>query len=263
MKKTLSLALALALALATACLVVVGSPAAFAEDEDQGQSFPPLETFTCNYNDGKGPADLEAAVDQWSAYMDENAADQYFAMTVTPQMHGAEAFDVGWLGAAPSGESMGAGRDGYRANGGESAAAFASVLTCNTHSQFASMQVKEPPERETPNSIVLSFSDCNVEEGREWDEVFAGMEAWATYQSENGYSNCTWALFPAYGSGDEEFDFKVVNAYDSHAGMGRDFDLYGTGGGYMKRGEIMGDMLDCDVPRVYDGTVRRQISEEK
>jgi hypothetical protein len=257
MNKTLSLALA------TACFAVVASPAVLAQDEDKGPSFPPLETFTCNYNDGKGPADLEAAVDQWTAYMDESGGDQYFAMTMTPQMHGADTFDVAWLGAAPTAELMGAGRDSYRADGGETAAGFASVLTCDTHSQFATMVVKEPPERETPNSLVLSFSDCDVEEGREWDEVFAGMEAWATHQAEKGYGNGTWVLFPAYGGADQDFDFKMLNAYDNHAGMGRDFDLYTTGGGYMKRGEIMGDMIDCDVARVYDGTVRRQIREEE
>ena len=253
----------LLLTLTSACFVVVGSPAAFAQDEDEGQSYPPLETFTCNYIDGKGPADLEAVIDQWTAYMDENDADQYFAMTVTPQMYGGEAFDVGWLGAAPTGELMGAGRDDYRANGGEVAAGFASVLDCSSHSQFATMLVKKPPERETPNKLVLSFSDCSLEEGTEWDDLFAGMDAWAAYQTENGYSNGTWVLFPAYGSGEEDFDFKLVNGYDSHAGMGRDFDLYGTGGGFMKRGEIMGDMLDCDVSRVYDGIVRRLINEEK
>ena len=257
MKKTLLLTLA------SASFVVVGSPAAFAQEEDKTPEFPPLEAFTCNYNDGKGAADLDVAIDKWTAYMDEADADQYFAMTLTPQMHGAETFDVGWLGVAPTGELMGQGRDAYRANGGESGAAFAEVLTCDTHSQFATMKVKEPPERETPNSIVLSFSDCEVEDGREFSEVFAGMDAWAAYQTENGYSNGTWVLFPAYGSGDEEFDFKIVNAYDNHAGMGRDFDLYGTGGGFRKRREIMGDMLDCDVSRVYDGTVRRVIAEEE
>ena len=253
----------LLLALASTSFVIVDSPLAFAQEEDKAQEFPPLEAFTCNYNDGKGPADLDAAVDQWTAYMDESSADQYFAITVTPQMHGPDAFDVGWLGVAPTGELMGQGRDAFRANGGESSAAFADAITCDSHSQFATMQVKEPPTRETPDSIVLSFSDCEVEDGREWDEVFAALDAWAAYQTENGYSSGTWVLFPAYGSGDEEFDFKIVNSYDNHAGMGRDFDLYGTGGGYMKRGEIMGDMLDCDVSRVYDGTVRRNIKEEE
>jgi hypothetical protein len=252
----------LLLALASTSFVLVGSPAAFAQEEDKGPEFTPLEAFTCNYNDGKGSADLDAAVEKWSAYMDENGADKYLAMTVTPQMHGPDAFDVGWLGVAPTGELMGQGRDGFRANGGESAAAFADVLDCDSHSQFATMQVKEPPERETPRSLVLSFSDCNVEEGREFSEVFAGMDAWAAYQAENGYNAGTWVLFPAYGSGDEDFDFKVVNAYDNHAGMGRDFDLYGTGGGYVKRREIMGSMLDCDVSRVYDATVHRVISED-
>jgi len=253
----------LLLALASTSLVVVGSPAAFAQEEDKGPEFTPLETFTCNYNDGKGSADLDAAVEKWNAYMDESGADKYFAMTVTPQMHGAETFDVGWLGVAPTGELMGQGRDGFRANGGESAAAFAEALTCDTHSQFATLQIKEPPERETPESLVISFSDCNVEDGREFGEVMDGMRAFGAYQAENGYSNGTWVLFPAYGSGDEDFDFKVVNAYDNHAGMGREFVLYGTGGGFMKRREIMGDMLDCDVSRVYDASVHRVISEDE
>jgi len=253
----------LLLALASTFLVGASFSAAFAEDEDEAQKFPPLEAFTCSYNDGKGPADLEAAIDQWNAYMDEGDVNQYFAMTMTPQMHGPDAFDVGWLGVAPTGELMGQGRDAFRASGGESAAAFAEAITCDTHSQFASLKIKEPPERETPKNLVLSFSDCNVEEGREFSEVIAAMGAWGDYQAENGYSNGTWVLFPAYGGGDEDFDFKIVNSYDNHASMGRDFDLFGTGGGYKKRGEIMGDMLDCDSSRVYDGTVRREIKEEE
>jgi hypothetical protein len=245
-----------------AVAIGLGSPAVFAQDDEE-RSFTPLETFTCNYNDGKGPADLEVVIDGWNAYMDENDADQYFAMTMTPQYYGEGTFDIGWLGAAPTGELFGQGKDGYLANGGETAASFASVLSCDSHGMFATMQVKEPPERETPNSTVVSFSDCNVQEGHEWDGVFSAMDAWAAYQVEQGYGNGTWVLFPAYGSGDQDYDFKLVNAYDSHAGLGKDFDLYGTGGGYMKRGEIMGDMLDCDVGRVYDGTVRRLINEEK
>ncbi len=250
------------LAATTAVAIGLGSPAVFAQD-DEAQSFTPLETFTCNYNDGKGPADLEVAIDGWNAYMDENDADQYFAMTMTPQYYGEGTFDIGWLGAAPTGELLGQGKDDYMANGGDAAAGFASVLSCDSHGMFATMQVKEPPERETPNSVVISFSDCNVQEGLEWDDVFSAMDAWAAYQVERGYGNGTWVLFPAYGSGDQDFDFKLVNAYDSHEGLGKDFDLYGTGGDYMKRGEIMGDMLDCDVSRVYDGTVRRLINEEK
>jgi hypothetical protein len=251
------------LALASASFVIAGSPAAFAQEEDKGPEFAPLETFTCDYREGKGPADLDDAVDTWTAYMDENDADQYLAMTMTPQMHGSETFDVGWLGVAPTGEEMGQGRDGYRANGGESAAAFDAVLDCNTHSQFASLQIKEPPERENPGNLVISFSDCEIEEDLKFSDVVAGLRAWGEYQAANGYSNGTWALFPAYGSGDEDFDFKLVHAYDNHAGMGRDFDLYGTGGGFMKRREIMGDMLDCNVGRVYDGTVRRTINDEE
>lgn len=250
------------LASASACFFVVGSPAVLAEDEADVPHYDPLETYTCNYRDGKGSADLDAVIEQWNAYMDENDDDQYFAMTLTPQYHGAETFDIGWLGVAPTGEQMGQGTDDFAANGGEIGAAFGSVLDCDTHSLFASMQVKAPPEREMPDSVVVAFSDCNVKDGQDWDEMFAGLGAWSQYGTDNGYTNGTWVLFPAYGSGDEGYDFKIVNSYDSHADLGRNFDLYGSGGGYIKHGEIMGDMLDCNVSRLYDGKVRRLINEE-
>jgi hypothetical protein len=106
-----------------------------------------------------------------------------------------------------------------------------------------------PPERESPDSLVISFSDCTVADGMTMDEVFAGLDNWTAYQTETGYMNGTWVFFPAYGGGDEDFDFKMVNAWDSHAERGRDYDLYANAGGYQKRREIMGSMLDCNVSR--------------
>lgn len=35
----------------------------------------PAEVWTCSYNDGQGPQDLDDAVDAWTEYMNENGAD--------------------------------------------------------------------------------------------------------------------------------------------------------------------------------------------
>jgi len=240
-----------------------GSTVVLAQEEEKGPPIVPVETYTCNYNEGMGSADLDAAVDGWNAWMDEQGAHNYFAMTMTPYYYGAETFDVGWLGFSPTAEEMGAGADEYAAKGGEQEAAFSRVLNCDTHSNFATIVVKTPPERESPDSLVIAFSDCTVADGTTMDEVFNGLGNWTAYQTESGYMNGSWAFFPAYGGGDEDFDFKMVSAWDSHAERGRDYDLYANAGGYQKRREIMGSMLDCNVSRVYDGKVRRDIKDDE
>lgn len=39
---------------------------------------------------------------------------------------------------------------------------------------------------------------------------------WSAYQTERGYSNGTWMMFPAFGGGGAEFDFKIVEGDDKH-----------------------------------------------
>ncbi len=256
MKKTLLAAFAMPLT--TMCLT-----AAWADGhESEEPNIYPVEAYTCKYNDGKGPADLDKVIAAWNEWMDEEDADNYFAMTLTPHYFGGETFDVGWLGSARTATELGVGADNWRANGGEHAAAFASVLTCDSHSNFATMQVKQPPERTSPDSLVISFADCSAAEGKTMDDVFTAMDAWTAYTTEQGYTNGAWVMFPAFGVNDADFDFKLVNAYDNHADMGKGYDMYANGGGYQKHVELMDGVMVCDVARVYDGTVRRRIAEE-
>jgi hypothetical protein len=250
------------LTFATTAVLVFSVGGANAQDEDAAPPITPVDTYTCNYNEGKGPADLDKAIDGWNAWMDKQGLSNYYAMTMTPHYFGPDTFQVGWLGFAPTAEELGAGADNYAANGRAQAAAFSSAITCDTHSNFASVTVKQPPERKSPDSLVVAFSDCSVADGVSMDDVFGGLAKWTAYQTEMGYQNGSWAFFPAYGGGGEEFDMKMVSAWDSHADRGKDYDLYANGGGYQKRYEIMGNMLSCDSSRVYDGVVRRRIEAD-
>jgi len=246
------------LTVTTASMVLLGSAVASAQDDNDGMEFVPVETYTCNYRDGKGPADLDKAIAGWNAYMDKQGDSDYLAMTMVPVYFGDETFDIGWLGANSSGAAMGAGHDNWFAKGAKEAAAFNSVIDCTSHSNFATTMVKQPPERTSPDNLVLTFSDCSVNEGNTLDDVFAGMGAWAAYTAEQGYTNGMWLMFPAYGVADADFDFKRVNGYDSHADMGKDYDRYGTGGDWVTYNELVGDLVSCDVSRVYNATVRRR-----
>ncbi len=247
-----------------AVTMVLSYATAWAEEESEGPEIFPVETYTCKYNESQGPADLDKAIDGWNAYMDEQGADNYFAVTLTPNYFGGETFDVGWLGSSPTAAELGAGADQWAANGGKHAAAFAKVLTCDSHSNFATMLIKEPPERPTPdNGIVLSFANCSAVDGKTMEDVFTAMDTWTAYTIENGYKNGAWVMFAAYGVDDVDFDFKLVNGYRSHEELGEDYDLYANSGGYQKHAELMGGVMHCDVSRVYDGTVRRRIATEE
>jgi len=241
-------------AVAAALLLLSVGMTALAQD---GDTISPVETFTCNYNDGKGPADLEKATAAWNKWMDDEGDDTYGALTLSPWYHGADTFDVGWLGYWNDGASMGAGTDKYLTEGGQLAEGFADAVTCDTHSNFASMMIKSPGDDEPPPGLVVYFSDCNIEDGADWGSVRQGLGAWADYMTEQEYNNGLWVLFQAFGSGEEDFDFKSVTTYENHAAAGAAYDKYGNGGGWQKRRELLGNLLDCNVSRVYNGTFQR------
>ena len=65
-----------------------------------------------------------------------------------------------------------------------------------------------------------------------------------------------WVLWPAYGGGDAEFDFKFVDSFPSYASLGADYDQYGKEG-YKKADELFNGLLDCDDARSYVARERR------
>jgi hypothetical protein len=231
--------------------------------EDQSDPANPIEIYACSYNDGKGPADLDAAANKWNAWADKQGLDDYSAWTLVPYYSGPEQeFDVLWLGASASAKAMGRAQDDWLANGGKVQDAFTEATTCTAHSNFATVQFKAPPERDDPSNIVISFSDCNMADGVDFDDVAPALSEWADYRSEHGSTSGIWVLFPAYGGGGEEFDFKYVAAWQNLEDQGADWDQY-SAGGYAKAGELFAGKLDCDSSRVYLAKNRRMAKDDE
>lgn len=242
----------------TALVVAAGTGIAWA-DADGGKVVP-VELFACKYNDGMGPADLEKATGKWTSWADKNGMDNYAAWTLTPWYYGPEQeFDMLWLGAGKDAVALGASQDMYVETGGEVAKGFSEVLTCDAHVNFASLNYKRSSEGATPSNSVLTFSNCSRKEGAPPDALGEAMEKWVAHLDAQGSKASIFHWYPAYGGGSEKFDFKWLEAHKNLAALGKDYDSFGTGGGYKLYGELFGDLIECDAARAYLAKNRRHV----
>jgi hypothetical protein len=240
-------------------LVLLAGPATVSA-QDGAIKVIPVELFTCNYKDDKGPSDLDAATDKWNAWADKTGLDDYAAWTLTPFYFGPEQeFDVIWLGAGKNGVALGKAQDAYNAESEGLHAAFNEVLTCDAHMNFASINFKAAPKSKTPENSILTFSDCTYKEGVTFSSLGAAMDDWSKYLTDAGSTSVIFQWYPVYGGGNEEFDFKWLEAYKNLAELGADYDRYGNGGGYMTHNRLLGHMIDCDSSRAYVAKSRRYV----
>ena len=239
----------------SAFLTISGFGVATAQDAPQMAS---VELYVCNYNDRQGPDDLSAVVDRWNRWMDETDAAPYMAVTLTPNFVSAEQdFDFLWLGRSPNFAIAGAGQDHWLQNGGSLAEDFAEVSTCDVHVNVASMNIKAPPSDGPTATSVLTITNCTVHEGRRMDDVVAAAAEWTAHRAENGSTAGTWMWFPVFGGGDVEFDFSVVNVWPNHTEMGKEMQWYMDNQQWNAWRQQFAGLVDCNVPRVYDGRLRR------
>lgn len=256
----------------TSCLVALASVAlapvpAVAESHDAAPVLPtivPVDTYTCNFVDGKSMTDLMDVVEEFNDWADDRDITNYYAALLTPQFFGERLFDVGWLGASADGNALGGIMDSWVTSGGEVGAMFNEIIDCSSHSQFASMAIRPPAENEDDDTrFVLNFSNCSIRDEVSFDDVMAGLNAWSEYAAENGFENAMWIMFPIYGESNNDYSFKIVEGYDDYAAFGQDFELMGNGGHWQANSDMLDPLLTCDIARVYDGrTIRRMESDD-
>lgn len=258
MKKTLTTC-ASALLFLSAGLAVADS------HETEGTKFNPVEGWTCSYNEGKSRADLDGVIAEWNDWMDDQGLTNHFAVMLTPQFFGERSFDFAWIGVWSDGKAMGAGTDVWVNEGSEMGAAFGEVINCSSHSNFASQNIKQGPDNdddESDDTFVVTFSDCSINDGRTFEEFMAAQEQWNAYADEHGFTGSSWVWWPVWGVADVDYDFKIAGAVDDHTALGANWQLYSEGH-YNKSMEMFDGILDCDVARVYDAHVLREMADDE
>ena len=244
--------------------LVLGVNSVFAQDDAAEEpDWTPVETFTCDYLDGKGPGDLAEVIDEWNEWWDDRGMNSYFAATITPYYFGEKNFDLGWLGAWTDGTAMGSSLDTWVTDGSEMSAKFFEVLSCGSHSHFASINVRQPQDNddESDDSFILNFSNCSFEEDKSLGDYIAAQDEWNAYADDIGIIGGTWIMFPLAGETNDDYDFKLVNSEPDHTTAGANWDVYAQGH-YRKSNELFGDILDCDIDRAYSATVQRDIKND-
>jgi hypothetical protein len=237
-------------------LLLIGTGSSVAQDD--GMLVIPVEMYACSYNNRKDADDLDDVVDKWNAYMDANGIDSYAAWTLTPDYYGPnQEFDVIWMGAAKNAIAMGEGHDAWLTDNDGIAADFQDVMTCNGHSNFASINHKALPDGGATTTAVLTFSDCSYKEGATFAAVSTAAAKWSQYQTDAGSTAGIFHWYPVWGGGGEEFTFKWIEGYANHAELGADYERYGNGRGFETRGNLFRHLLSCDSARVYNARSRR------
>ena len=249
---------------ASAALLLLGAGPVIADghEEEADVRFTPIEVWACNFEEGKGPDDLDAVNAKWNAWMDDQGATDYFAALMYPNFHSDIGFDVAWIGGWRDGNAMGAGID-MMWEDDDTVAEYNDVLDCPSHSLFASVRMKDPGDSgEDDDNFVLSFSDCSIEDGKTMDDVSAAQEAWNAHADEHGFVGGAWYFWPVWGNPqDADFDFKLVGSAPSYTALGGNFQLMADGH-WRKSQDIWSDVLDCDSARIYTGKMVRSIPDD-
>jgi hypothetical protein len=252
-------------AVSAAVFLFMGISTAVAQDDAAEEpDWTPVETFTCNYLDGKGPADLAKVVDAWNEWWDDKGMTSYFAATITPYYFGELKFDVGWIGGWADGAAMGTSLDTWTTEGTGMNAKFFEVIECGSHSSFASINVREAQSNDDDgdDTFILNFSNCSIEEGKTFEEYMAAQNEWNDYADEIGIVGGTWVMFPTAGEANDDYDFKLVTSAPDHTTVGTNWDLFAEGH-YRKSNALFNDLLDCDSTRVYSAHIERNMQVEE
>lgn len=241
------------------CVIpLVWSSHALTQEPPPPPSFNAIDVYMCDYNDGKGRADLDKVVAKWNKWMDDNKAEPYSAWIMTPVLTSVNMdLDLVWLGAWANGNDMGKGMQNWAMKGASLAAEYDKVIDCKEHSNAASVNIRPPGEGWPGKGGVAVFTNCTVPEGKTVQDSMAVHRAWAKHLDSTGSKAGMWAFFPAFGANNPEWDYKIVMSHPDYMSFGADWEAYTNGQGWKTAMEMGAGTVSCDSPRVYHSSTVR------
>ena len=121
-----------------------------------------LETFACNFAKGKDLDDFLAVAKKWDRFADDGFSEPYEGFVLTPFYFNADNdADVYWVGVSPNFAAQGTTADEWMAKGSALQKAFDQVAPCQSHSQMASIAVRDINR----STGVVDFSACSLKPG--------------------------------------------------------------------------------------------------
>ena len=246
--------------LAGMVIAFLGTSSAFADGMPPWRIVP-VDIWSCSFNDRKDMGDLDAWVERWNRWSDDQGDSTYAAWTLTPMYYGpGQTFDFLWLGAWKDGNAMGAGWDAWMATNDGLMDDFMEIASCDVHANLASGAFRLPDEMDMSGGGVILISDCKQMKGASDMAVGHAMERWVAALDAAGVKNAIYQWWPVFGGGDADFDFKRVEVFQNYTDLGAMYEMMGNGGLYQKYQAILDPVTRCDESRIYNATSRRFVN---
>jgi len=197
--------------------------------QTQAEETPPVvETYTCNYANGKDSKDLEGAISYWNEKMDEmndENLNRYSAWLITP-IHSSLTGDFYWLGASPNFSTWAKGNAAYASNkaGQDADARFQKMSSCTSAAWMSeAVHVGSPPEEGDTGSILEAFG-CSLHPGKTMSNVRAAEANFVNHAKAAGMEMNIFRFMPMYTNGQVDLLYFIghddVDALAANANKG-------------------------------------------
>jgi len=222
----------------------------------------PIETYGCNYADGKGLDDLLSVATKWDKWADKNYSAPYDAWVLSPfYFNDQTQADSIWVGTAENFHQLGKTQDDWVSKGAAMQARFDSVSPCGNHALWGGRVVKE--QSQITKEGLVAFQMCELGADANAADVAAADVQWAAYLESAGISDGLHYWYPGSGvSSDREWDFLSVQISSNFASWGSAIDTAVNGGGMMQFGAVYGNLMSCKNAGVWTyQQVRQSIAD--
>ena len=207
-----------------------------------------VEAFTCSYNDGKGPADLDAAIEFWKAQIDmidNDALNGYNAGVLTPLRATLEG-DFIWIGGAGNLNVAAAALSATTNSkeGQATTARFAEVADCDSNQFFSTPVYVGTPPGEDDGEAIVELYGCTLNDGKTLADAEAAEKGFSEMASaaKSGFNVFRWTPFLA----NTPYDLAYIAVHDNLEDFGSFNTMSLTSEDGQASGALFDAAMDCE-----------------
>ena len=216
---------------------------AWSDDHMQMPAFGGVETFACDFADGKDMDDLLQLTKKWDAWAKKNHTRAYTGYVLSPFYYDEMQADVYWVGFSPSFEDQAVVQAEFAEMGVKMQAEFDSIIPCKSHRQRAWVRVRD--ETTDTDTGVVDFARCTMRPDATLEKMNAADAQMNAFFSEVGSTTRIYRWYPMQGGSNSGADFVQANWSGSLQEKGANADKFLQNGGAQLRNALYGDLLEC------------------
>ena len=216
---------------------------AISDDHLELPVFGGVETFACDFVDGKGMDDLMKVTKKWDKWADKIHSVAYTGLVLSPFYYDALDADVYWVGFSSSFRDQAVAQAEYEAKGAKMQADFDSVYSCKSHSQLAWVRVRD--ESGPTDEGIVDFSACAMLPNASQQDLSAADTKMNAFLTKIESSARIYRWYPMQGNETNGADFYQASWSGSFEEKGLNTDKFLQNGGVQLRDSLYGPIVKC------------------